>query len=390
MVHKRDFLHNTFGHEGANRLHAQIMAALDEQARQGSANLPSPFPSPLAPAPVALAEEDSVAAPGSPPTGSTPGSPTLAPASPAGSSSSAAGDAEEWQSLSAMVMAPLQTPAQQIASGRVPAPTNVAICPTGVSPTQATDDSDSDAESVISADGSPTLSELYSACQELTGLSDLYAAYWATVNHIPKYDITDPKQANKAFAAQANSAYQVIQTNLAGVLTISSGGFENFTTTSDSASVHSGLLKTFFTGVDCGEDALTQLDSIMTSVAKALSGIKISTTVHHQTVDQFLRAISITRTNLGDASNPNWMQQAYINCFWLKIQEDAWETQMSKFLESSSATHVDFAMMYTQFSCMVNMDIYNANRDAYEAMSLKMSGKSIHDYGKGVVQAVPQ
>ncbi|KAK0622450.1 hypothetical protein B0T14DRAFT_494105 [Immersiella caudata] len=312
MVHPRDFLHNSFGHEGANRLHAEIMAALEKQARRRESHDPwashGAVSSNAATFLSAVASLD-VAAPtdAAAPDTSTPSSPTNSNSPPETDKEKSEAIDQFQSSISALQ----KSPAQQVAMGRVPAPTNIAVSPSGFPPAPMAPAPPS--KPTWNPSGPNSALDLFHAGQVLAGLSDQYAAYWAAVDKSPMYNITIPEQANLAFAQEASDAFNATIRALPGVLTVSSSGQNTLQTESDGASVHLGIINTLFSGVGLGAEAIADVDSILTSVAQSLSSIKVSTTSQKNTIDQFARSIATTNLNLGTADIPINITQGFLN-----------------------------------------------------------------------------
>lgn len=126
---------------------------------------------------------------------------------------------------------------------------------------------------------------------------------------LPKMDlqhlkITDPELATMAFASDCNHANDAIKNTIASLLLIESERVEQFTTESVGMDLHIGLINKFFDGLPIGTDAHTQLYTVLTNVAKIIGRDKFSTEKTSDTIDDFLRVMSIMKTNIGNKGNP--------------------------------------------------------------------------------------
>ncbi|KAI1275184.1 hypothetical protein F5Y07DRAFT_370745 [Xylaria sp. FL0933] len=252
---------------------------------------------------------------------------------------------------------------EQIRAGKVPMPQNVGILPPY---------------------DEPSVGRNYEYLVEMSSIVSLYTAIYnanARTNrgHPQPYDVTDAKEAARAIADMANSAYNVMTGPLAGIFNFSSGVQTTFRKEMSKTSVHLEFLSELFKGFSLTKPVLTQLDTILTKFIDSLSTITVETGSTNNTVDETIFVHQVMRLNVsGDEDNPVWVFQPRTRIIYMHIDDSTWHWATNKADHTSYA----FNMRYVVADCDLNVNKYLASKDKLEAVFKTVSGKSLSEFGK--------
>jgi hypothetical protein len=284
------------------------------------------------------------------------------------------GDEDKFKQLCDLLKQPLKSPKDQVADGKVPAPTNVSLASTA--PVSA------------SSELADRLGKMDAALQAMCALSQIYSDIARVADGALVYKLSVSEEARKGFAADADYANKVTHTALSGLLSIADEQTRTYDEKADAAELHMGILTSLFHGFNCSEQGLKDLDGILTDLTKSLSTISVSACSENTTIDQFLRVTSIKPENMGTKENPVMMYHPYMTCFYIKVKKGSWETQMSKWSGGGSVSHQDFHMEFTEMSCRLDYDLYVANKDKLDKIANLVVGDNLETYGSKLCKGV--
>jgi hypothetical protein len=236
-------------------------------------------------------------------------------------------------------------------TGEAPASTNVAVTPPTITPEEL-----QNLEDIL----------LLNSYASVASMRYLYQ------QHPEDWDLTDPKQAAQFTRAAANAKFRVLTDGMGSFLSLETQTSRAMHKEVTSADLHFEFLDDIFQGFNFPATAMTQLDSILTSVVKQLGSLQMSWSDQSETLDHVISVFYFDEVAGVDYKLPR------LRLFYLHIDQRSWELSVGK----SSVRKFEFNMNFADNVFMMNPEQVQKNRADIQALIEKMTAMSLAEIDK--------
>ncbi|MEG4088548.1 hypothetical protein [Microcoleus sp. Pol12B4] len=220
----------------------------------------------------------------------------------------------------------------------------------------------------------PTLNEqLYDVMMLTSFISVAASRYlYQTIYKDRKPDITTPAGASEFVKAMANAKNFILTNAMGGYLSSESLLSRSYTQSTTSADLHMEFLATLFQGFNFPPATITELDSVLTSVTKNISDLKLSWSDQNSTLDHMVFLYYFDKVMGTEIKVPK------VRIYFLHIDQSSWTASVGK----SSVSHFNFNMNF--MDGIYPMDVINTatDRDKIKKLLTTLTGQSMEDLNK--------
>lgn len=254
--------------------------------------------------------------------------------------------------------------------------------------TPSTTDLDAILNSAVKAPGTTSIAtvpatldipmyQMLSQVQTLDSYISLLTAFCIYNEHPTPYDITVPADASAFTRAMAKWRNYVITGGsvkaMAGYLPVGSIVAQSYSKSVTSADLHLEFLTEIFGAFSFPAAAMTELDSILTTVFSKLSSLSLSFETQSDTLDHFLTYYYFdTVAGTGGTGQPPAMYVPKVRVFYLHIDQSTWTASIGK----SSVNHFSFNMNYFDMDSTMNPGLVANDMTAINSTIQTLSGKT--------------
>lgn len=172
--------------------------------------------------------------------------------------------------------------------------------------------------------------------------------------HPQGFDITIPQQAAAFNKVLAKARFRVLTQGLAGLLSLSSSAQQDYVKNTTAGELHLEFIGEIFKSFAFPAAAITQIDSILTSVVKQLSNLKFSWSEQGAGLTYLLSTYYFEEVQgLPGARVPK------IRLFYLSVDQRSWELSIGK----SSLNKFEFKMNYVDYQYTMSLTQMPAMRE---------------------------
>lgn len=211
--------------------------------------------------------------------------------------------------------------------------------------------------------------------QMVDSLISVLTAWVVYSKHPQPYDLHDPQQAAQFVIDWANAANFVVTggsiKQIPMYLTMEEATAQTLNKSMTNLEVHIEFLATLFGSFGLTPETLTELDGILTEIAKTLGNLKLSFHEENQTLNHFLSFHRLVPV-VGSEPVIHEMKTAFV---FLTIAQSSWKAAIGK----SSVDRFSFDMGYVTTKGALNPGIVRANASTIAAALQKLTA---HDPAK--------
>jgi len=198
--------------------------------------------------------------------------------------------------------------------------------------------------------------------------------------HPKDWDLTDPKQAAQFTRMAANAKFRILTDGMGSFLSLETQTSRSMHKEVTSADLHFEFLGELFAGFNFPATAMTQLDSILTSVVKQLGSLQMSWSDQSETLDHVISVFYFDDIAGVDYKLPR------LRLFYLHIDQRSWELSIGK----SSVRKFEFNMNFADNVFMMDPTQVQKQRAAIQALIEKMTDMSLDAVDKLVAPKAVQ
>lgn len=194
-----------------------------------------------------------------------------------------------------------------------------------------------------------------------------------------KPDITTPAGASEFVKAMANAKNYILSSSMAGYLSSESLLAREFHQSTTSADLHMDFLTSLFDGFNFPKSTITELDSVLTSITKNISDLKLSWSDQNSTLDHMVFLYYFDAVmGLDNVKVPK------VRIYFLHIDQASWTVAIGK----SSMANFEFNMNFSDGIYTMDVNQTASDRNRIQSMLTSMSGQSIDELNKLLSPAV--
>ena len=213
--------------------------------------------------------------------------------------------------------------------------------------------------------------------QTLDSYISLLTAFSLYHEHPEPYDISIPEQAAALTKATAKWRNYVITGGvvkaMAGYLPVGQIASQSFSQTVTSADLHLEFLTELFGSFAFPENAMKQLDGILTKVVSKLGELQLAVSSAADTLDHFLTYYYFsTVPGTGDGTDIPAMYVPKVRTFYLNVAESSWKVSIGK----SSITSFSFGMNYFDMDTHMSPDLVARDMPNINSTIQTLTGKT--------------
>lgn len=285
----------------------------------------------------------------------SPASMPVAFAAPRAAEANRSSGDDKFNQLTALLMGDTKTPGQQVGSGTLPKAPVVTILPNYTN---------------------QDVQSNYASLMDASSLCQLYVNLLQAQDNPKGFNITDPAQATKAFAAQAQYTYNAMIGPLAGFFIFKEGTARPFNNKINRNDIHGDFLGKIFEAYQFDDATISSLDNILTNFVDALKTVNPGGDPNTQ--DFCLRLNLCPRRNVsGVDKDPIWVYQPTTYLIYMKIAGRTYSESVSK---NNSVDKVDFSFNLTTTKCELNVRQFEANRDRFNKIFELVTDMNLREY----------
>jgi len=220
------------------------------------------------------------------------------------------------------------------------------------------------------------LTTLLTQIQTLDSYISILTAYCIYNAHPTPYDVTDSAQATE-FACQVAKWRTYVITGgvvkaIAAYLSIGTVSSSHFSKSVTSATLHAEFLTAIFGGFGLATAALSELDSILTSVTNNLKTLSLEFSTTNQTLDHVVTYYYFeTVQGTGTGSIPALFKVS-LRLLNLKVAQSSWTASIGK----SSAQNIQFSMDIFDTSLSMNSGAVANDQSNIDSTIQTLTGKT--------------
>jgi hypothetical protein len=238
-------------------------------------------------------------------------------------------------------------------------------------------------------DDNGQMQSYYQALQQMSAVSALYTAVYVVEAYKSKgrsvpYNVNNAAEAEQAFADQAASAYQVMQSAFAQFYSMNPAVRKTYEKTMAKSDIHAEFFKELFTSYNLEPTAFQQLDGVLQTFVQAVQNIGIDPSNPGATVDFTLRINQVTQTNLGEDDCPVWISNAMTRVVCLHISSKTWTAAISK---DDPDQQLTFKMETMSVDAELNFDQFQQFKPRVEQAFQSAMNMSLQDFADKICPA---
>lgn len=220
----------------------------------------------------------------------------------------------------------------------------------------------------------PTLNaQLYDVMMLTSFISVAASRYlYQTTYKDHKPDITTSAGASEFVKAMANAKNFILTNAMGGYLSSESLLSRKYTQSTTSADLHLEFLTTLFEGFNFPPATITELDSVLTSVTKNISDLKLSWSDQTSTLDHMIFLYYFDKVMGTEIKVPK------VRIYFLHIDQSSWTASVGK----SSVSHFNFNMNFIDGIYPMDVVQTATDRDKIKKLLTTLTGQSMDDLNK--------
>lgn len=193
------------------------------------------------------------------------------------------------------------------------------------------------------------------------------------------WDITKRDEASDFIRTAANAKHLIMTKGLGGYVNLTLAGDYALNKEILAADIHFEFLNEIFKSFALPEDALAELDSLLTNVRKSLEHLQLKFSDESQPLDHLIAVFYFDKAAKGlDVRVP------FMRLFFLHVEQSSWKLAIGK----SSIDKFAFKMNHTDLHFLVNCKLVEDDRDEIEGVLKKLLNMSMDDINKALTPSL--